>query len=42
MMVETPDLMVGLAGIGYELLRLAEPSVVPALLTLEPPRKHSA
>jgi type 2 lantibiotic biosynthesis protein LanM len=35
--VETPGLMNGLAGIGYELLRLAEPDQVPSVLTLEPP-----
>ena len=36
--VETPGLMTGLAGIGYGLLRLADPSSVPSLLCLEPPR----
>jgi type 2 lantibiotic biosynthesis protein LanM len=36
--VETPGLMTGLAGIGYGLLRLAEPERVPSLLALEPPR----
>ncbi|UUU37070.1 type 2 lanthipeptide synthetase LanM family protein [Streptomyces sp. CA-210063] len=36
--VETPGLMTGLAGIGYELLRLAEPDKVPSLLLLAPPR----
>jgi type 2 lantibiotic biosynthesis protein LanM len=36
--VETPGLMVGLAGIGYALLRLAEPRRVPSVLVLEPPR----
>ena len=35
--VETPGLMVGLAGIGYQLLRLAEPTRVPSVLTLAPP-----
>lgn len=35
--VDSPGLMTGLAGIGYGLLRLAEPERVPALLTLEPP-----
>ncbi len=35
--VETPGLMVGLAGIGYELLRLANPLQVPSVLLLEPP-----
>jgi type 2 lantibiotic biosynthesis protein LanM len=36
--VETPGLMTGLAGIGYGLLRLADPERVPDLLTVEPPR----
>jgi type 2 lantibiotic biosynthesis protein LanM len=36
--VESPDLMVGLAGIGYELLRLAEPDRVPSVLLLESPK----
>jgi type 2 lantibiotic biosynthesis protein LanM len=35
--VESPGLMTGLAGIGYGLLRLAEPSRVPSVLVLEPP-----
>lgn len=35
--VENPGFMNGLAGIGYGLLRLAEPSKVPSVLTLEPP-----
>jgi type 2 lantibiotic biosynthesis protein LanM len=35
--VETPGLMTGLAGIGYQLLRLAEPSKVPSVLCLAPP-----
>lgn len=35
--VETPGLMIGLAGIGYELLRLAEPDRVPSALLLAPP-----
>jgi type 2 lantibiotic biosynthesis protein LanM len=34
--VETPGLMTGLAGIGYGLLRLAEPLRVPSILLLEP------
>ncbi len=34
--VEAPGLMVGLAGIGYGLLRTAVPSRVPAVLTLQP------
>lgn len=33
--VETPGLMTGLAGIGYELLRLAAPEIVPSVLVLE-------
>lgn len=36
--VETPGLLTGLAGIGYELLRLADPERVPSLLTLAPPK----
>jgi type 2 lantibiotic biosynthesis protein LanM len=36
--VESPGLMAGLAGIGYELLRLAEPARVPSVLALAPPR----
>lgn len=35
--VATPGLMTGLAGIVYQLLRLAEPEVVPCVLTLDPP-----
>jgi lantibiotic modifying enzyme len=35
--VETPGLMIGLAGIGYELLRLGEPDNVPSVLILAPP-----
>jgi type 2 lantibiotic biosynthesis protein LanM len=34
----SPGLMTGLAGIGYGLLRLAEPARVPSVLTLTPPR----
>jgi type 2 lantibiotic biosynthesis protein LanM len=37
MNVEMPGLMTGLAGIGYELLRLAEPERVPSILLLAPP-----
>lgn len=40
--VETPGLMVGLAGIGYELLRLADPVRVPSILTLAPPHISNA
>src|SRR5262249_54851454 len=35
--VTGPELMTGIAGIGYELLRLAEPTKVPSVLTLAPP-----
>jgi type 2 lantibiotic biosynthesis protein LanM len=35
--VETPGLMTGLAGIGYELLRVAAPEQVPSVLLLAPP-----
>jgi type 2 lantibiotic biosynthesis protein LanM len=35
--VESPGLMTGLAGIGYGLLRLAEPGRVPPVLVLAPP-----
>jgi lantibiotic modifying enzyme len=37
--VESPGLMTGLAGIGYGLLRLADPGRVPSVLALELPRK---
>jgi lantibiotic modifying enzyme len=40
--VESPGLMPGLAGIGYQLLRLAEPWFVPSVLTLGPPRLEAA
>lgn len=40
--VETPGLMTGLAGIGYELLRLAEPEKVPSVLLLAPPNLSAA
>ncbi len=36
--VETPGLMHGLAGTGYELLRLAEPEQMPSVLLLDAPR----
>lgn len=39
--VESPGLMTGIAGIGYELLRLAEPTQVPSVLVLEPPKRCS-
>jgi lantibiotic modifying enzyme len=35
--IESPGLMTGLAGIGYGLLRLAEPLRVPSVLLLKPP-----
>jgi type 2 lantibiotic biosynthesis protein LanM len=35
--VESPGLMTGLAGIGYGLLRCAEPERVPSVLSLAPP-----
>ncbi|MBW8879539.1 MAG: type 2 lantipeptide synthetase LanM family protein [Acidobacteria bacterium] len=35
--VESPGLMNGFAGIGYGLLRLADPGRVPSVLALEPP-----
>jgi lantibiotic modifying enzyme len=35
--VEMPGLMLGLAGIGYGMLRLAEPDRVPSVLALAPP-----
>ncbi|WP_414551982.1 type 2 lanthipeptide synthetase LanM family protein [Anabaena sp. CCY 0017] len=40
--VETPGLMTGLAGIGYELLRLAAPESVPSVLGLEPPKVNNS
>lgn len=40
--IETPGLMVGLAGIGYELLRLARPERIPSVLLLAPPAEHQA
>lgn len=39
--VEVPGLMTGLAGIGYELLRLAKPEIIPSILTLAPPSINS-
>lgn len=36
--VENPALMTGLAGIGFGLLRLAQPEHIPSILMLEPPR----
>ncbi len=34
--IESPGLMTGLAGIGYGLLRIAEPARIPSVLTLSP------
>jgi len=39
--VETAGLMTGLAGIGCELLRLAEPERVPSVVLVAPPIPHS-
>jgi type 2 lantibiotic biosynthesis protein LanM len=39
MEAEAPGLMTGLAGIGYGLLRLADPERVPNMLLLESPRR---
>ena len=36
--VETPGLMTGLAGIGYQLLRLTQPELIPSVLLLESPK----
>lgn len=36
--VESPGLMVGIAGIGYQLLRLVLPDLVPSVLCLAPPK----
>jgi type 2 lantibiotic biosynthesis protein LanM len=35
--VESPGLMTGLTGIGYALLRQAEPARIPSILALDPP-----
>jgi len=35
--IETPGLFAGLSGIGWQLLRFAEPSRIPSLLTFDPP-----
>ena len=37
MNLQPPGLMTGIAGIGYELLRLAEPARLPSALTLDSP-----
>lgn len=36
-----PSLMVGLSGIGYQLLRTADPDRVPSMLTLAVPGRHT-
>jgi len=38
--VETPGLMTGIAGIGYQFLRLYDPASVPSVLSLAPPRRQ--
>lgn len=40
--IETPGLMRGLAGIGYQLLRLAAPEKVPSVLLFAPPAGQRA
>ena len=35
--IEPPGLMVGLAGVGYTLLRQADPAALPSVLLLAPP-----
>jgi lantibiotic modifying enzyme len=39
-LADSPGLMTGLSGIGYQLLRLADPEGVPSVLALEPPRQN--
>ena len=39
--VESPGLMTGLAGIGYGLLRLADPAGVPSVMVMAPPRNKT-
>ena len=38
--VELPGLMLGIAGIGYEMLRLADPETIPNVLIMAPPTKR--
>ena len=38
--IETPGLMLGLSGIGYELLRLVDPEFVPSILLLQSPPEN--
>jgi type 2 lantibiotic biosynthesis protein LanM len=40
--VPSPGMMNGLAGIGYGLLRLADPDCVPSLLALDPPYSRAS
>jgi lantibiotic modifying enzyme len=40
--VESPGLMTGIAGIGYSLLRFADPARIPCVLALEPPYSRSS
>jgi type 2 lantibiotic biosynthesis protein LanM len=37
--IESPSLMTGLSGIGYQLLRLAHPGKIPSVLTLQAPMR---
>jgi lantibiotic modifying enzyme len=37
--LQSPGLMTDLAGIGYGLLRIAQPESVPSVVSLEPPRR---
>ena len=39
--IEAPGLMNGLAGIGYGLLRLADPDRIPSVLLMEPPQPRA-
>jgi lantibiotic modifying enzyme len=39
--VLSPGLLTGLSGIGYGLLRLGFPEIVPSILLLEPTREHN-
>ncbi len=40
MSIETPGLMVGLAGTGYALLRQIDPERIPSVLVLDPPMRE--
>ena len=40
--IECPGLMTGLAGIGFGMLRLAQPDIVPSVLLLSPPADPKA